>query len=329
MSSRRKALEGIFNQSSEKLAAANFGEDEVPRSTAGPVRTMALSLGKLGSETRAMQEALSSGQYVQELDPALVEPSFVRDRLDQITFAADDPFLISIQEQGQEVPILVRPHPNDTSRYQVAYGHRRLKAAATLGVKVRAIVREFSDEQLVIAQGVENNDRQNLSYIEKAVFAAQLGERDFPRRVIMAALSTDKTELSKLLSVASAVPLDIIRQIGSAPATGRRKWQTFAAACTPERRQKLRRLLQTSEVIRLGSDERFERAFIALTTEDKEQPSQREWRPERGEALAAVIRPSKRSYAVTLKHDHANAFGEFLTDRLDALYEEFLRSTGD
>ena len=327
MSSRRKALEGIFKQSSQELAAANFEAEPAPRTTAGPVRTMALSLGHLESETRALQEALAAGQHIQELDPNLVDPSFVRDRLEDIAFADDDPFLNSIRENGQEVPILVRPHPDKTGRYQVAYGHRRLQAARTLGIKVRAIVREFGDEQLVIAQGVENNDRQNLSYIERAIFARRLEQRGFPRRVIMAALSTDKTELSKLLSVVSAVPEDVVQLIGSAHGVGRRKWQAFATAWRDNAAATIRRLADGADWATLGSDQKFERAFAALA-ESPAMADPVEWKPRRGGHLSAVIKRGDRSWALSLKRAEAGRFGAFLTERLDELYEEFLKSNG-
>ena len=44
----------------------------------------------------------------------------------------------------------------------------------------------------------------------------------------MQALSTDKTELSKLLSVAKAVPSTIVKAIGPAPSAGRRRWMEIA-----------------------------------------------------------------------------------------------------
>ena len=126
------------------------------------------------------------------------------------------------------MPILIRPHPQAKDRYQVAYGHRRLRAVADLGRKVRAVVRPMTDSELVIAQGVENSARKDLSYIEKAVFAMRLEDRGFERPVIMDALSTDKGELSKLISVARGVPEDLVRTIGPAPKAGRRRWLAMA-----------------------------------------------------------------------------------------------------
>ena len=45
------------------------------------------------------------------------------------------------------------------------------------GRPVKAVVKKLGDEELVIAQGQENNERQDLSYIEKARFAHRLGKR--------------------------------------------------------------------------------------------------------------------------------------------------------
>ena len=72
-------------------------------------------------------------------------------------------------------------------RYQVAYGHRRLQAVRLLGRPVRAIIRPLQDIDVVVAQGVENSARQNLSYIERALFALTLEARGFERSVIMRA----------------------------------------------------------------------------------------------------------------------------------------------
>ena len=43
-----------------------------------------------------------------------------------------------------------------------------------LSRKVRAVVKEMKDREHVIAQGQENSARANLSFIEKALFAARI-----------------------------------------------------------------------------------------------------------------------------------------------------------
>ena len=75
----------------------------------------------------------------------------------------------------------------------------------------------MSDIESVVAQGVENSQREDLSYIERALFAARLEDRGFARTVIIDALATDKTELSKLISVARAVPNPSSTQLGPRP----------------------------------------------------------------------------------------------------------------
>ncbi|MGV2130670.1 plasmid partitioning protein RepB [Agrobacterium vitis] len=323
---RRSRMDGIFQQASEKLATANF-EDEAKESRvpAGPIKSMALTLDKMENEAKALQEAMISGQYVQELDPELIEPSFVRDRMDEIAFADDDPFLRSIADNGQEVPILVRPHPQKEGRYQVAYGHRRLKAVTQLGIKVRAVVREFDDTALVVAQGIENSGRENLSYIERAVFALALEQRGFKRSDIMQALSTDKTELSKLISVALTVPSSIVSAIGSAKGIGRRKWQALASAYSDDRQDDIERLLQSQRLKAKNSDERFEAVLALLSETSRDQEKGREWKPRAGGPLNGTIKASSKSFSLTLSTKEAGPFGQYLSDKLDDLYDDYLK----
>lgn len=177
--------------------------------SAAPVGGITKTLGNITEKMERASELerqLAAGQTIVELDPRLIDASFVSDRL-----AIDAAELAQLVEQirghGQQVPILVRPHPETRGRYQVAYGHRRLAAAREIGIRVRAVVRDLTDGQLVVSQGQENSARTNLSYIERALFASRLEERSFGRDVIMAALGVDKAALSRMLIVIRQVPL--------------------------------------------------------------------------------------------------------------------------
>ena len=90
------------------------------------------------------------------------------------------------------------------------------------------MIRELSDDQLVVSQGQENNTRTNLSYIERALFAVRLEDRRFSRETIMAALGIDKAALSKMISVVRQIPIELIEAIGAAPEVGSRRWMEFA-----------------------------------------------------------------------------------------------------
>jgi ParB family chromosome partitioning protein len=322
--SRRDRLKGLFDDTAQELAAANF-EDTALRGSAGPVRSMALTLGRMEEESRAMQEALLSGERVIELDPELVDASFIRDRLDGMPVDLEDELVQSIAENGQEVPILVRVHPTLKDRYQVAYGHRRLEAAKLLERKVLAIVRRLDDAEVVIAQGIENSARRNLSYIERAIFAANLEAGGFERTVIMKALSTDKTALSKLISVAKAVPADIVRAIGSAPGIGRRKWIAFADALSENPPSRLHRLFATAPFRQADSDTRFElsAAELARKQTKADEATEYEWRPKSGDRIRAKIKAAAQSFTLALNTTDAAAFGDFISRRLDDLYEAY------
>ena len=204
----------------------------VPPATrnAVPVGGITKTLGNITQKVERAQDLerqLAEGQTVVEIDPALVDGSFVSDRLG-IDALELSQLVDQIRDHGQQVPILVRPHPVSKGRYQVAYGHRRLAAIRQLGLKVRAVVRDLSDEQLVVSQGQENNARTNLSYIERALFAVRLEERSFSRDVIMSALGVDKAALSKMISVVRQIPVDLVEAIGAAPEVGRRRWMELA-----------------------------------------------------------------------------------------------------
>jgi ParB family transcriptional regulator, chromosome partitioning protein len=170
----------------------------------GAPGSISRSLGELAAKATAAKELeakLTAGQLVMELDAELIDPSFVADRMAGANDEAFTALKDAIASEGQGSPILVRPHPTVPDRYQVAFGHRRLRVARDLGRPVRAVVKKLSDEELVLAQGQENSVRTDLSFIERARFAQSLVELSYGREVVMAALAVDKTTVSRMLSV--------------------------------------------------------------------------------------------------------------------------------
>lgn len=147
--------------------------------TGGPVGGITRTLGNITEKMERandLERQLAEGQTIVEIDTDLIDGSFVTDRL-EIDPIELGQLIEQIREHGQQVPILVRPHPESNGRYQVAYGHRRLAATKELGIKVRAVIRQLTDDQLVVSQGQENSARTNLSYIERALFALRLEQR--------------------------------------------------------------------------------------------------------------------------------------------------------
>jgi ParB family transcriptional regulator, chromosome partitioning protein len=251
----------------------------VPRSASGAVKAMGLSLGSMSrdaDEVRALRQALSDGERVISVPTDRIEASFVEDRL-RLEDRDDEDFaslVESMRDSGQQVPVLLRPHPTREGRYQTAYGHRRIRAAARLGIEVKAVVRSLSDDELVLAQGKENAERRNLSFIERAVFARNLSARGFDRKVIGEALSVQKSELSRLMQVVESVPEKYIRLIGAAPKAGRDRWMKLGELLRePERQKTADEEVADREFLSGDSDQRFQTLFAALVASPRKAAS--------------------------------------------------------
>ncbi len=301
--------------------AADPGEPEV-RAQATPHFGIGGTRGAIGAVSRSIEQL--KAQAVVELAPALIDVSFISDRL-RGSVEDHETLVASIREHGQQVPILVRPHPEREGRYQVVYGHRRLRAIRDLGKSVRAVIKPLSDEQVVIAQGQENSARTDLSFIEKALFAARLEEGGFGRETIMAALSVDKTGLSRLISAAVKIPREIIEAIGPAAKTGRDRWVELAARL--DHRPAVDKALRTIAEDGFdgkSSDDRFNRVFDAVAPK---RPA-----PARPTILAAEdgtrfarIRGDGQNLTVMVDEKAAAGFGAYLVANLPELYAAFKR----
>jgi ParB family chromosome partitioning protein len=280
----------------------------------------ALAEGKARFErAEEIERRLAEGQTIIELDTDDVEPSFVQDRME----GDIDGLLASMREQGQQVPVLVRPHPDFPGRYQIAFGHRRLRALKELGLKAKAIVRELTDEQLVIAQGQENNERQDLTFIEKARFAARLREK-FPRDVIIASLSVDKGDLSKMLAIIDSLPVDLVDAIGSAPGVGRPRWLELAELIenspAPE---DVVNYAMSADVKNLVSEDRFKAVVAHLRPRRAAKGASGLLATPSGVRLAE-IKNNKSKLEITVDKKTSPTFAAFILDRLPTLYEEHL-----
>jgi len=222
----------------------------------GVVGAMSESFEAMATNLREAQEKLATGDVIVEVPTELIDPSFITDRIgDDDDMEA---FVASIREHGQRTPILLRPHPDLEGRYQIAFGHRRYRALKSLGLPVKAQIKKLTDEQLVVAQGQENHERLDLSYIERSVFAARLEAKNFSRETICSALGIDKTELSRMITVGTTIPTELIEAIGPAQATGRRKWLELVKTLEKLEWVKERdRVLSLSRESGAGSDDRF------------------------------------------------------------------------
>ena len=300
------------------------------RTGSGAVKAMGLSLQNISAEleeARHLRQALAEGVSVVKVSPARIHPSFMSDRL-SLEGEDFEGLKQSIAAHGQQVPVLLRPHPEREGDYQTVFGHRRVKALSELGLEVEAIIRPLDDEALVIAQGKENAERRDLTFIERALFAAALEARGFRSPVIMAALAIDKTELSRMRHVTSAIPVNTLRAIGPAPKVGRPRFMLLAERLKDKAaRARAEKFIHHPSFSGKDSDARFEAilAHLADATDARESGEVIEGRD--GQKLAEVRYGAK---GATLKLAQGEGFARFLAARLPALMDEFsaLRTGG-
>lgn len=248
-----KNLMEASHQSAESDASEKPRIDtKRPRYSGGAIGAVSQSIAGLKSRS------------ILEIDPARIEAGGIADRLDEDD-AGLQALVVSIRDHGQQVPVLLRPHPERKEHYQVVYGRRRVLALRELARPVKALVREMDDRELILAQGQENAARKDLSFIEKANFARQMRDLDYDRPTICAALHVDKTVVSRMLSIIDRVPVELIEAIGAAPSIGRDRWLILADRLKSADRSAGDVIATTRQLHEeVNSDKRFEAVLVAL-----------------------------------------------------------------
>ena len=341
----------MSKRSSGKSILANFGAFAEPAPPAGdavqgdggtrplPAQPLArVGAGVIGATHRSLSDLREQRDRLQalvdagvgvELDPDLIDPSPFPDRLPDDNSADFERLKKLISEEGQKLPVQVRKHPEADGRYQVVYGHRRWRAAKELGIKLKAAVLDLSDVELVVAQGIENAARQDLSWIERALFAWRMDEAGIKARDIRAALSIDDPELARLRSVCRVLPEDIIEAIGRAPKIGRPRWVALATAVSsdPELLVRIRKTLSGDKVLHLPSDERFKHVLAVTRKASTRQHNDLMLTAPSGEVVGKAVF-SGNDVKLTIEKDQAPAFASFLEEELPALIEKFYAREG-
>ena len=109
----------------------------------------------------------------------------------------------SMREYGLLQPILVRPHPTSSERYEVVAGHRRLAAARLLGWRhIPATVRAADADEAYLLTVVENLQRQDLTPLEEsAALEVLVRERGWSTRQVASAVKRSQSYVSRRLRV--------------------------------------------------------------------------------------------------------------------------------
>lgn len=298
----------------------------------GAAKTVVHSIEDMAENTKKLME----GEVIVDLDPQSIDASFVADRLSD----DDEEFqelLEAIKQSGQTTPILVRPSSTDAKRYMVVFGHRRLKVARELGVPVKAIVKKLDDITSAIAQGQENAARSNLSFIERAYFAQNLVASGMTKETVRSSLAIDEAMLSKMLAVVEAIPAPVIQALGASKKIGRDKWLSLRQLVLAPALSKVAvEHASSAEFQKLPEAERFDvlhdylRRYKAKSSAKKPKTSVvlRDWNS-RDRALNVVVKPKAKKVAIELSNAEAKPFTDWLTSRMDRLYDEYKGSKNE
>lgn len=297
------------------------------RDMSGIANTIARS-GSTGAERPAKTGAPALGALqgslaaIREIDPALVDDWGPVDRLEEFTTVNPDvddegfeALVNSIRDGGQQVPILVRRSRTTDGRYEAIYGRRRLKACRELGIRVRANVQDLDDATALLAKGLENAARRNLSFYEKARFAEAIQTAGHDTATVRQVLNLSASGLSHLTKITQNVPRTIGDQIGAAPRSGRPKWTELAELFLGKKlTERMARDVLTKIDASLSSDERLDRL---LKEAKKRGAKERAARNEVSPVDGVSIKGGQGSFSMTVRKTGSNAaFAQWLEGNL-------------
>lgn len=114
----------------------------------------------------------------------------------------------SIRDNGLLQPLVVRPAPGGADRYELVAGERRFRAIARLGWEdVPVLVRDASDETLLVLALVENLQREALNPLEEAEgFQALAARFGMTQADIARAVGKDRSTVANLLRLLKLPP---------------------------------------------------------------------------------------------------------------------------
>lgn len=292
----------------EAQAARERAQRTLPRGTIGSVRA------GLGG--------------IQEIDPALILDWGPQDRLapgltavNAEAGAGDIADLAhSISTAGQQVPVLLRPSKDKDGHFEVIYGRRRILACRLLGVPVKALIRTLDDAEALMAKGLENASRTELSFYERARFAQAIVEQGYARAEVAQALAVSKATLSQLERITRLVPTVVGDAIGAAPGAGRPKWMALAAAFEGGKIDEESALSVVGACpVDARSDVRFEAVFSSLNRREPRAGGAAERTPIQG----VQIKSGQRSLTLSVARSGQNKhFADWLDRHLDGLVAE-------
>lgn len=263
-----------------------------------------------------------------------IQDSAIQDRID-LSYGIEE-LMESIEKDGQKVPIIVRI-VNQDKTYEIVAGRRRLEAVRRLGHKtIRGFIHKMSDVDAFRLQGIENNQRAQTSFIERARTAYQAEQAGIEQKEVAEFLNITQPLVSYMRKAFAGVGEELATLIGPAPGIGRRKWDTLIESAEDKN-------LTSKDLINLvdstisDSSDRFDDLFKKVTTQNQKSAplpvKERPPKPERKKydlpTGKYVTEISKRQFVVKSIRGASEEFLEYLDAKLPDLIEEFSQDRED
>ena len=119
----------------------------------------------------------------------------------------------SIKENGVIQPIIVRQSP--VIGYEILAGERRYRASLLAGLRsIPAVVKQLSDQEMMVQSIIENLQRENLNPIEEARAYESLVEKGFTHTEIADKMGKSRPYISNSIRLLS-LPEQILSEVES------------------------------------------------------------------------------------------------------------------
>lgn len=117
----------------------------------------------------------------------------------------------SIKENGLIQPIIVRQSP--VIGYEILAGERRYRASLLAGLRsIPAVVKQLSDQEMMVQSIIENLQRENLNPIEEARAYESLVEKGFTHAEIADKMGKSRPYISNSIRLLS-LPEQILSEV--------------------------------------------------------------------------------------------------------------------
>jgi ParB/RepB/Spo0J family partition protein len=215
---------------------------------------------------------------VKQIEIAKIRQSKLNPRL-EIDSRELDELTESIREVGVLQPIILRPIESD--KFEIVIGQRRLIAAGKVGLKtIPAIIKEFSDDEVVELNLIENIQRAELSAVEKGRSCKELMSKYpmiYPNvETVASKIGVSGSTVRSWLQLVDA-PMEIQKMVAPTPKigvpreTGKIDWDT-AVSITRRISDEQRQIQIARELASKPIYRRQAREVIARAANEPEKP---------------------------------------------------------